>query len=317
MTDKLKSVKLMTLAMQRYPWEHGVVAQAFLECGDEEETILLAREAVHRQIKDGRPAMIGKNITITDPVVAGEPILFAYEKTGDSIFKVALEKLNEWVFETAPRSEEGILYHIIDNTEFWIDSVYMLPPYLAIIGEYDEAIKQIDGYWNALFIPEKNLLGHKYDDKKKQFVRSDVWGVGNGWTLAGIMRVILTLPKDRKADKEKLLNKITTLLDSAIPFMREDGLFHDVLDDPETFVETNFPQMVAYTIYKGLAAGLLDKDCYLEAADKMRAAVNTKIDRYGLIEGVCGAPHFNLSGYASEGQAFYMMMEAAAEQYKR
>jgi len=317
MTDKLKQVKMMTLAMQRYPWEHGVVAQAFLECGDEEETICLAREAVHRQIDDGRPAMIGDNITVTDPVVTGEPILFSYNKTGDPLFKKALEKLDEWVLKTAPRSADGILYHVMDKPEFWIDSVYMLPPYLAVTGKYEEAIKQIDGYWDALFIAEKNLLGHMYNEREKKFIRSDVWGVGNGWALAGIMRVILALPENMKKEKEKLLDKVTTLLDGALPYMREDGLFYDVLDNPETFVETNFPQMAAYTIYKGLAAGLLDKNRYLEPADKMRAAANTKIDRYGLVMEVCGAPSFDLSGYASEGQAFYMLMETAAAEYKR
>jgi len=306
----------MTLAMQRYPWEHGVVAQAFLECGDEEETICLAREAVHRQIDDGRPAMIGHHNAVTDPVAAGEPILFAYEKTGDPIFKDALEKLDRWVLETAPRSADGILYHVMDKPEFWIDSVYMLPPYLAAAGNYKEAIKQIDGYWDTLFVPKKNLLGHMYNENEKKFIRSDVWGVGNGWALAGIMRVLSALPESAGTERKKLLGKITTLLDGALPHMREDGLFHDVLDNPETFVETNFPQMMAYTIYRGLAEGLLDKGCYLEAANKMSAAVNTKIDRYGLVTEVCGAPHFDHSGYASEGQAFYMLMETAAKKYK-
>ncbi|MCL2248126.1 MAG: glycoside hydrolase family 88 protein [Oscillospiraceae bacterium] len=317
MTDKLKQVKLMTLAMQKYPWEHGVVAQAFLECGDEDETICLAREAVHRQIDDGRPAMIGDNITVTDPVVTGEPIFFAYEKTGDPIFKKSLEKLDEWVMKTAPRSADGILYHVMDKPEFWVDSVYMLPPYLAVTGKYEEAIKQINGYWDALFIPEKNLLGHMYNEKEKAFIRSDVWGVGNGWALAGIMRAILTLPENMESEKECLVKKVKTLLDGALPYMREDGFFHDVLDDPETFIETNFPQMMAYTIYKGLAAGLLDEDHYLRAADKMRAAANTKVDRYGMVAGVCGAPSFDRSGYASEGQAFYILMETASDKYKR
>jgi len=315
MSDKLEKVKLMTLAMQRYPWEHGVVAQAFLECGDVETTICLAREAVHRQIDDGRPAMIGHHNAVTDPVAAGEAILFAYEKTGDPLFKKALEKLDEWVIKTAPRSADGILYHVMDKPEFWIDSAYMLPPYLAVTGKHEEAIKQIDGYWSALFIPEKNLLGHMYDEKEKKFLRSDVWGVGNGWALAGMMRVILALPENKQSEKERLLSKVTTLLDGALPHMREDGLFHDVLDNPATFVETNFPQMMAYTIYKGLFAGLLDKGRYLEAANTMRKAANAKIDRYGLVTEVCGAPHFDHSGYASEGQSFYMLMEAAAAAY--
>jgi len=317
MQNKLNKVKLMTLAMQRYPWEHGVVAQAFLESGDEEETICLAREAVHRQIPDGRPAMIGDAITVTDPVVCGEPIMFALEKTGDTIFKEALEKLDRWIFETAPRSDKGVLHHMTYAPEFWVDSLYMLPPYLAVSGRPSEAIKQIEGYWDALFLSDKNLLAHMINEKENKFTRRDVWGVGNGWALAGMTRVIYALPAEMTAEKSNLVKKVKTLLDAAILYIRPDGLFHDVLDDTSTFVETNFAQMTAYTIYKGLDAGWLDAECYLDAANKMRAAAHKKVDRYGLVTGVCGAPSFDLSGEASEGQAFYIMMEAAFDAFSK
>jgi hypothetical protein len=43
----------------------------------------------------------------------------------------------------------------------------------------------------------------------------------------------------------------------------------------------------------------------------MREAAYAKVDAYGLVQGVCGAPHFNQSGTATEGQAFFLLMEAA------
>jgi rhamnogalacturonyl hydrolase YesR len=315
MSDKLKQVKRMVLAMQRYPWEQGVVAQAFLECGDEQETICLAREAVHRQTADGRPAMVGAEIAVTDPVVNGEAMMFAAKKTGDPIFTKALAAMEDWIAIAAPRSDEGIIYHNVGKPEFWVDSFYMLPPYLAVSGKYNNALKQIEGYWDALFLPEKSLLGHIYDEKEKSFVRRDAWGVGNGWAMAGMTRVIYALPDDMASEKQGLVNKITVLLDAAINFMRPDGLFHDVIDDPETFVDTNFAQMAAYTIYKGCIGGWLDTGRYLAYADKIRTAAELKVDRYGMVTGVCGAPHFDHSGEAAEGQAFYMLMETAAHAF--
>jgi hypothetical protein len=50
---------------------------------------------------------------------------------------------------------------------------------------------------------------------------------------------------------------------------------------------------------------------YREPADRMRAAVHAKVDRCGLVQGVCGAPNFNRPGTATEGQAFLLLMEAA------
>ena len=103
---------------------------------------------------------------------------------------------------------------------------------------------------------------------------------------------------------------VREILDGALQHQREDGLFHDILDDPATFVETNAAQMFAYAIYKGVRGGWLDP-VTLKDADRMREAANTKVDAYGLVQGVCGAPRFDRSGTATEGQAFFLLMEAA------
>ena len=97
--------------------------------------------------------------------------------------------------------------------------------------------------------------------------------------------------------------------------MRPDGLFYDVLDDETAFVETNFSQMAAYTIYRGLKDGWLEKD-WEAAAKRMRDAANGKMNDYGFICGVCGAPTFDKPGISPEGQAFYLLMEHAATVYE-
>jgi hypothetical protein len=45
----------------------------------------------------------------------------------------------------------------------------------------------------------------------------------------------------------------------------------------------------------------------------MRAAARSKVDGNGFVQGVCGAPLFNNPGISAEGQAFFLMMETAAE----
>jgi len=312
--DNIRKVKLMALAMQRYPWEQGVLAQAFLESGDEEETILLAREAVHRQSDDGRPAMVGTPHPVTDPCVNGEAIKFAYEHTKDPIFAQALERMKDWALHKAPRSKDGLVHHNADHPELWVDSFYMLPPYLACIGEYKEAMKQINGYWDALFVEEKGLLGHIYDEAAQKWVRRDVWATGNGWAIAAMARVIDSLPDDMESDKQILISHVKQIVDSALKYQREDGLFYDVIDNPDTFVETNFTQMTAYTIYRGVTSGWLSES-YIPYADAMRNAAVGKIDEYGLVTGSCGAPDFMKSGESVEAQSFCILMEAARDRY--
>jgi rhamnogalacturonyl hydrolase YesR len=105
---------------------------------------------------------------------------------------------------------------------------------------------------------------------------------------------------------------VRELLDGCLVHQRPDGLFHNIVDQPSTFVETNLAQMLAFTIYTGLAGGWLPAQ-YRAAADKMRQAAYSKMDAEGFVQGVCGAPNFDRPGLSTEGQAFSIMMEAAAQ----
>ena len=302
--------KRAALAAQRHDWEHGVTAQALLESGEPDLAVLFAREAVNRQAEDGRLSHLGDEISETDPCSIGEALLFAAEKTGDPVFLRAEEKLLKWALEEAPRSRAGIVYHLVGTREFWVDSLYMLPPFLARAGFAEEAVRQIDGYWDSLFLPEKGLLAHRYDEGSGKYVRADAWGVGNGWAMAGMARVRALLPGGMEKERETLAQRIRTLLKSSAPFQNRDGSFPNVLDDPGSFPELNFGQMAAYTVYRGMREGWLGDD-YLETAEKAYGASLAGVDRYGFVRDVCGVPDFDRPGAAPEGQAFFLLMCAA------
>ena len=81
----IDQVKRALLAMQRHSWEQGVAAQAFLELGQDDLVIVMAKEAALRQREDGRLGVVGPNHAVTDPAANGEPVLYAANLTGDSI----------------------------------------------------------------------------------------------------------------------------------------------------------------------------------------------------------------------------------------
>ena len=184
------------------------------------------------------------------------------------------------------------------------------PAFLAVAGEYDEAMKQIKGVREMQWNRDKKMLSHMWDCEKKEFVRKDCWGVGNGWTAAGLTRVIRALPSSFENEKEYLVAYLHDLIDGCLAHMRADGLFHNIVDNPDSFVETNLSQMLAYSIYRGVKGDWIDGR-YLEKADKMRSAARAKVDEFGLVQGVCGSPEFDHPGTATEGQAFFIMMETA------
>ncbi len=312
MENKMEKAGKALLCMQRHSWEQGMAMQAFLEWGRMDVVTALACEAVYRRMEDGRAATIGFMDAVTDPCCVGEALLRVCEMTKEERFTEGYEALLTWALKDAPRNEEGVLYHLTSCKQFWVDSMYMLPPFLAAAGHVKEALVNLYGYWDVLFDRDAKLMCHMWDDENKVFVRDAHWGTGNGWTLAAMARMMGLLPLEYEQDREKISKMACTLLDSLLQFMRPDGFFYDVVDDPSTFVETNLSQMTAYTIYRGIKDGWLDVK-YKEKADLMRAAAKSRQDEFGFVQNVCGAPHFDRPGISPEGQAFFLLMENAAE----
>jgi len=263
------------------------------------------------------------------------------------------------------QTNQLLLSHRVDVVEIWSDAVYMLPSFLAASAVYSlrhdktpiadvashvrMSLEQIILASRALQAPSGEW-SHIYSMEKQGLKRKAFWGVGNGWVCAGIVRVFRTMagalldPRTESgmrniletAETKKLLQDchviLRTTLDACLKYIRSDGLFHDILDDPSSFVETNLSQELSYTLYRlldlhlhspstvteYLALPSLDENVKVEwagRADQMRQAAVKKTDRWGFVRDVCGSPRFKSAGTATEGQAFAILMEVARADY--
>jgi unsaturated rhamnogalacturonyl hydrolase len=309
-TDQSESVIQAMLSIQRRSWEQGVCAQALLESGHTRLVLLMAEEAVLRQDSQGRLGNVASDEAVTDPASNGEPVLFAYRETTNQTYREAADKMLDYLLHKAPRTKDGVIHHITNAPQLWIDSMYMAPPFIAVAGEPAEAMRQVEGYRKYLWDTPNKLFSHIWDEGKNDFIRKDFWGVGNGWAAAGMVRVAAALPASMQAEKERLIGFIHEVTDGCLKYMREDGFFHNVVNNPESFIETNLSQMLSYTIFRSIKYGWMDT-LYLPMAEKMRSAALSKIDEFGMIRDVCGSPNFDRPGAAAEGQAFHLLMEAA------
>ena len=301
------------MSMQRRDWEQGILAQAMLRVGEREKVILLTKAAIVQRTPDGRLGVVISG-SPTDPAMGGEAYAAAARWSGDARIRDAVNGLLEWIRLKASCSNGGILYHVFDGPEMWSDGFNCAPPFLAAMGYLDEALVQIEGYRRRLWNPDKKLLAHIWDDGKQKFKDPNFWGGGNGWAAAGLTRVIHMLPADRRKDREMLADFGRQIIDGCLTHQRTDGLFHNVVDQPETFVETNLAQMLAFAIYEGVQDGWLPPN-YRGDADRMRLAARKKMDDHGYVQGVCGAPDFDRPGNSTEGQSFCILMEAAVERH--
>ena len=308
-----EKAKNAMLAMQRASWEQGTAIQAMVECADYDMLRLLVNEALLRQSSDGRTCMLGSHDNVTDPVAAGYGILKCYELFGDEKYKQAADKLYNYCKNIAPRNEAGTLYHLNNSQQIWSDSIYMLPPFLAAYGDYDECLKQIRGYRACLWNPDKKLYSHRWNDEENRFIEARFWGGGNGWAAASFAIIYELLPADQQAYKTEIAGYLIELLDGLQANILSNGLFNDFVGDPNSFVETNLSLMTAFAIFKSVKTGAIDTK-QLEFAGKMKKGALAKVDEYGYVQGAAGSPSFNSPGTSTEAQAFLLMMLAVEDQ---
>jgi rhamnogalacturonyl hydrolase YesR len=304
-----KAIQSM-LCMQRMAWEQGTASQALLAAGRKDLAILFARDAVVRQTPDGRLGILGNDPGVTDPASNGEAVLMAWKETGDEKYKKAADAMYGYLKHVAPKTTDGVLHHVTYAKQVWSDASFMAPPFLALMGDFDESVKQIEGFRKYLMDPAKKMYYHIWDETENKFARKLFWGGGNGWTAAGIAKIINLLPPDREDLKNKMTGYGKEVIDGCLEYMRPDGLFHDIVDDNNTFIETNLGQMLAFAIYTGVKAGWLD-DSYKIKADLMRNGARSKVDENGIVQGAAGSPSFDKSGTSTEAQSFFIMMEVA------
>lgn len=312
-TDKVINCML---AMQRYPWEQGVCAQALYEAGLDELWIPMAYDAIKRMSPDGRLAMVGGEVAVSDPAANGEVCLRAYEKTGDTIFREGAESMLNYLMKKAPRTQDSIICHnTVSFTEgfsfyqLWIDGLYMVPPFLSVMGHLDEAMEQVRGYWRHLYDEEAQLFYHMVDVEQDRFVRKVHWATGNGWAVMGLSRIIEDAIRLERPDIQKELTIIfTDTIRAMLKYQLKDGRFSDILDDPDSFTDGTSSMMLSAAIYRGNLKGYLDFG--IKEADMVYETVTGKIDDYGLVREVSGCPDFLTQGTSAEAQAAYIMASA-------
>ena len=314
MTERVISAMM---AMQRHPWEQGFCAQALYEAGRDELWIPMAYDAIKRQQSDGRLAMVGGGAAVSDPAANGEVCLRAYERTGEELYLQGAQRMLDYLMNEAPRTPDGIICHNnvsitegFSSRQLWIDGLYMAPPFLAVMGKAEEAAEQIRGYCRHLLDPETGVFFHIYDAGQGRFVRQKRWATGNGWALLGLIRTTKAAGQQHRLEIQGEMVRIyTDLLKAVLRYQTEDGRFHDILDEADSFMDGTSAMMMAASVFEGMACGLIP-DTWRERAERVSRAMEQYIDGIGLIHQVCGCPDFLAEGTSTEAQAAYVMMKA-------
>lgn len=233
----------------------------------------------------------------------GSAMLEAYSECQEPTFLPIADRIADFMLTRLERQADGAFYRecngeFAENT-MWADDLYMSTPFLVryarLTGDkspLDEAARQFLLYRKYLFMPDFKIMSHVYDFKYGQATQIP-WGRGNGWTLFSLSEVLEALPTEHP-ERPPLIAFFNELCEGYAALQGEGGLWHQVLNDSETYQEASCTAMFAYGFARGVRFGWLDQPArYIEAAERAWNGLTCKaIDRQGNVHGVCSGSRY-------------------------
>ncbi len=193
------------------------------------------------------------------------------------------------------RLEDGTLVRTFPRKyTLWADDLYMANSFLCRMGKVterswqtvgiDDATRQVINFHKYLFDQEMGLMYHNwYSDTGSPGVA--FWGRANGWAILAQVELLDQLPADYP-QRDTLLALFRRHIDGIIPYQDSTGLWHQLLDKPDSFLETSCTAMFTYAIARAVNQGYLEPS-YKSFALKGWQGVLTKIRPDGQVEGIC------------------------------
>jgi len=113
------------------------------------------------------------------------------------------------------------------------------------------------------------------------------WGRGNGFPALGLALVLRELEPE-SPDLSYYRKELEAHLKALLPFQDAAGMWHQVIDHPESYPEFSATCMIGFALHQGIREGWLDRATYEPAADRAWEAVKRRIGTDGeRVEGVC------------------------------
>ena len=206
-------------------------------------------------------------------------------------YRKYLDKAANYVMNDEYRLADGTFCRLVPyEMTVWGDDLYMglsfLTRYAELTGDekyFDDAIKQVINFNKYLWDPEKMMYHHGYY-ADLEYPSLACWGRANGWIIMAQVDLLERLPKDHP--KRNFL--IGLLRNQIIGLSRDQdisGLWHQLLDFENSFLETSSSAMFTYAIAKAINEGWVDAR-FKQVATKGWDGIASKIRDDGNVEGI-------------------------------
>ena len=153
------------------------------------------------------------------------------------------------------------------------------------------AVKQILLMDKTLSDPKTGVYWHGWFGDKNEH-SSSKWSRANGWTIMAKTDALLALDKSDE-HYDALLKAFQIHARGLLKLQSADGRWHQVLDNPDTYLETSSSAMFVRAFAEGIRNNWLPWGEFASATFNGWAAVTTQVRSTGHVEGIVkGTPIF-------------------------
>ena len=178
------------------------------------------------------------------------------------------------------------------SNSLWLDDLYMAVPALAQMGKltgetkyFDDAVKQIQQFSERIFNKEKNVYMHGWVQGMQEHPQFH-WARANGWAIMAMVELLDVLPENHPG-RNSVLDQLKAHVKGLTAYQSGNGFWHQLLDRNDSYLETSATAIYTYCIAHAINKGWIDGVAYAPVAALGWAAVSTKVNDKGQVEGTC------------------------------
>jgi rhamnogalacturonyl hydrolase YesR len=205
-----------------------------------------------------------------------------------------IDNWSDYVAHRQFRIADGTLARQRPQPEsLWADDLYMSVPALAQMGAltgkrewFDDAVKQVLQFHGHLWDPQAGLYAHGRH-MNQPLNPEFYWARANGWAMLASVELLDVLPLDHPG-RGPVLERLRAHVRSIAKLQSgRSGLWHQMLDKPNSYLETSASAIFVYGIARAINAGWISPVAYGSVAQAGWIGVTTRVNTRGQVEGTC------------------------------
>lgn len=295
---------------ENWEWPQGIVLFCIWKLFSHDrdaDCLALLKSYYDRQLEIGFPAL---NVNTLAPFYT---LSLLAEYTGEERYLAPCRQSAQWMMEHFPRTQLGGFQHTtsdaVNREELWADTLFMSVLFLANMGRLmaneqysQEAEYQFLIHTKYLQNNQTGLFYHGWTFEGGHNFSKAFWARGNCWLTIAIPEFI-RVTGCGGAVKRFLVNMLNRQVDALQSLQDPNGMWHTLLDDPTSYVESSATAGIGYGVLKAVEAGLIPQE-KTALAQRALEPILRNIDGSGVVNQVSyGTP------VGKDSLAFYKTIE--------